>query len=62
VDTFYAFIERGATTVFIRPRKTLLERVIKIEDINSFQKIKLFNAMLDWEDGMEVNVGELGAF
>jgi len=59
VATFYAFIERGATTVFIRPRKTLLERVIKIEDINSFQKIKLFNAMLDWEDGMVLEIYNL---
>lgn len=49
----------GTQRAFLLDEGTLISREIKVGDLSRYGSVKLFNAMLDWEHGMELSVGSV---
>ncbi len=46
----------GTQRAFLLNEGVLIPREIKVDDLSQYSAVKLFNAMLDWEKGMELEV------
>jgi len=50
---------KGVQRQYLLDQGIIRERAISRKDIFTFQKIKLFNAIMDWADGMECPIREI---
>lgn len=49
----------GVQRKFLLQKKLIFPEEIRLNDLKHFQKIKLFNAMISWEEAPELNISRL---
>ena len=49
----------GTQRAYLLDKGVLIPRDIELADLSHYVSVKLFNAMLDWEEGMVVDVGSV---